>query len=71
MSLEKGTEEFMMMRDFFNIMKKFWKVQNTDAYWDNLRVTGDEFVTKYKEIPFAKGLMLALLDEQERKAESK
>lgn len=69
MALEKGTEEFMMMGDFFNIMKKFWKVQNEDSYWDNLRVTGNEFVKKYKDIPFAKGLMLALLDEQERKAE--
>lgn len=68
MALEKGTEEFMMMGDFFNIMKKFWKVQNADAYWDNLRVTGNEFVTKYKEIPFAQTLMIAFLDEQERKS---
>lgn len=58
----------MMMGDFFNIMKKFWKVQNADAYWDNLRVTGNEFVTKYKEIPFAQTLMIAFLDEQERKS---
>ena len=67
MALEKGTEEFMMMGDYFNIIKKFWKVQDTDKYWDNIRITGNEFITKYKEIPFAQTLMIAFLDEQERK----
>lgn len=68
MALEKGTEEFMMFGDYFNLCKKYWKVQDSDIYWENIIKSGNEFVKKYEHIPFAKGLVIALMEEQERKA---
>lgn len=68
MALEKGTEEFMMFGDFFQLCKKYWKVEDADIYWNYLIKDGNKFVEKYEQIPLAKGLVIALMEEQERKA---
>ena len=36
MALEKGTEEFMMFGEYFNLCKKYWDVSDTDEYWEGL-----------------------------------
>jgi hypothetical protein len=67
-ALEKGTEEFMMFGDFFQLCKKYWKIENTEIYWDYVVKDFDKFVEKYREIPLCKGLTIAFIEEQERKS---
>lgn len=69
MALEKGTEEFMMMGDYFYLVKKYWNVQSDDRYWNELKKSVNEFVEKYKMFSFSKKLAMAFLEEQELKSQ--
>lgn len=64
MALEKGTEEWMMFGEYFNLCKKYWQVNTTDEYWDALITDSNNFADKYK-FPLATKLVFAFLEAQE------
>ena len=51
----KGSEEWMMFTDFWNLCQKYWIVENTDEYWDSLVDCTNE-------------LSMALLNSQDKKS---
>lgn len=68
MALEKGTEEWQMFGEYFNLCKKFWNVSADDEYWDMLIYVTNEFHKKYKDIPLSKELVLGFVNAQEKRA---
>ena len=46
----KGTEEWMMFVEFWQMCKDFWIAENTDEYWNELIQKSNEFAEKYKDI---------------------
>ena len=66
MALEKGTEEWMFMSEFFQFCKKFWDVKTDDEYWDELINESHKLYAKYKTT-FAMHLLLGFIDTQEDK----
>ncbi len=67
MALEKGTEEFEMFGDFFKICKRYWDIQDTDKYWDDLVKETDIFCKKYETEILSQKLMFSFLETQEIK----
>lgn len=62
----KGSEEWMMFTDFWQLCQKNWEVELTDEYWEQLiRKDATEFEIKYKSIPLARNMIKAFLDTQE------
>lgn len=68
---QKGTEEFMMFADFYNLCKRFWIPEDTDKYWEELVTETGKFSRKYDSVyarHLAMGLMGALEElNKERK----
>ena len=62
-SFQKGSEEWLMFMEYWELCKKYWIPKDTDAYWDSLIKDVDSF---YKS-DFARALANALADEAERK----
>ena len=44
----KGSEEYQMFVDYWNLCKKFWIVENNEEYWDSLIAEADKFYKKYR-----------------------
>lgn len=65
--LQKGTEEFEMFRDYWKILEENWGFEDSEAYWNKVIEDTDAFYRKY-ETEFSKELVLALINELERKA---
>ena len=65
MSLEKGTREWQMFGDFFQLCKKYWDAKDTDEYWENLIKDNNDFYNKYKDIPLSKNIAIAFSVTQE------
>ena len=62
----KGSEEWMMFTDFWQLCQKNWEVELTDEYWEKLiRKDATDFEIKYKSIPLARNIIKAFLDTQE------
>lgn len=62
----KGSEEWMMFTDFWQLCQKHWEVELTDKYWQDLiRKDATDFEIKYKSIPLARNMIKAFLDTQE------
>ena len=53
MALEKGSEEWYMFMDYWNICKAFWDVQDSDDYWKGLIANLNVFLKKYNYDFFA------------------
>ena len=49
MAFEKGTDEYMLFNDFWNICKKYWVLNDTDEWWDAAINDVNAFCTKYKD----------------------
>lgn len=64
----KGTEEWLMFMDFWNLCQKYWQVEETDEYWDNIIADASEFSEKYKSIPLAIKISVAFLESQNQKS---
>ena len=71
MALEKGSEEWYMFMDFWNICKKFWVIDDSEEYWKELISSLDAFVKKYNYDFFAKKLALSFSDYLDYKNENK
>ena len=67
---ERGSEEWMMFTDFWNLCQKYWIVENTDEYWDSLVNNAREFYEKYKNIHLSENLAIALLNSQDEKSKN-
>lgn len=65
MALEKGTKEWQMFGDFFQLCKKYWDVEETDEYWENLIKDNNNFYNKYKDITLSEKLAIAFSETQE------
>lgn len=63
--ITKGSEEWMMFTDFWQLCQKHWKVELTDEYWEKLINDANTFYEKYKEIPLARRMINAFLNTQE------
>jgi hypothetical protein len=61
----KGSEEWLMFMDYWNLCQKHWQVEHGDAYWEQLIDDTNRFFEKYKSIELARHLTLALVDTQE------
>ena len=68
----KGSEEWMMFTDFWQLCQKHWEVELTDEYWEQLiRKDATDFEIKYKSIPLARNMIKAFLDTQEEEYNKK
>ncbi len=61
----KGSEQWMLFMDFWQLCQKHWKVEQTDKYWENVIADSNSFAEKYKSIPLARNIALAFLNTQE------
>lgn len=60
----KGTEEFLMFADFYELCKRFWIPEDTDEYWEELICASKEFYRKYGSA-YAKHLAIGLINALE------
>ena len=63
---EKGSEEWQMFMEFWQMCQTYYIPEETDEYWDGVMESGNNFLKKYKT-PFANGLFWAFFNEMERK----
>lgn len=61
----KGSEEWQMFIDYWNLCQKHWQVENTDEYWENLIDDCNEFCEKYKDYKFAREIARGFCNAQE------
>ena len=62
----KGSEEWQMFVDYWNLCQKHWQVESTDEYWENLIDDCNEFCKKYKDYALARQVALAFCNAQEK-----
>ena len=55
----------VLFMDFWNLCQKYWKIENTDKYWEDLISDANLFCEKYNSIPLARKIVVAFLDTQE------
>lgn len=67
--VEKGGRVYNMFRDYWQLLRRQWNVEGTEAYWDCLIRDVDAFYQAH-QTEFAKELALVLLNEIERKCKS-
>ena len=68
---QKGSEEWLMFMDYWNLCQNFWKEESGDDYWQSAIDSANAFITKYAEIPLAKNMAIAFLNTQEHKLKNK
>lgn len=44
---QKGTEEWQMFMDLWELCQRFWEPEESDKYWAELIKAADEFHKKY------------------------
>lgn len=64
----KETIEWNVFSDIWNFLKKYYFVQDDDAFWKNCFEDANALYEKYGNSKFAKDLILTVLDELERRA---
>ena len=62
----KGSEEWQMFIDYWNLCQKHWQVESTDEYWENLIDDCNEFCEKYKDYKLAREIAMAFCNAQEK-----
>ena len=50
----KGSDEWMMFMDFWNLCQKFWISEDTDEYYEQLIKENNFFYEKYKHLKLSK-----------------
>lgn len=63
----KGTEEWTMFMEFWNLCQKYWIPENEDSWWDESLSEIDAFQKKYGSTVFVRGLSMALINHLEIK----
>lgn len=62
----KGSEEWQMFIDFWNLCQKYWIPEEKESYWKSLVSDAEEFIKKYNS-DFARELAMVLMAEMEMK----
>ena len=62
---EKQSEEWLMFREYFEIVQRFYLPEESDKYWEELHDALTTFGNEYGR--FAKKLALAYMNEMESK----
>lgn len=60
---EKGSEEWQMFTDYWNLCQEVWQTEDSEEYWHEAYEKCKEFGEKYKGVfgDFARKLSLSLL----------
>ncbi len=66
----KGTEEWELFQDYWNLCQSVWEIEDNDDYWQSVVDSTDRFYKKYQN-SFARGLALVLVNELERRSKMK
>lgn len=61
----RGSEEWMMFNDFWNLCQKYWIVEDSDEYWESVIRSANDFQKKYNHIFLSRRLALAFVDSME------
>lgn len=64
--LQKGSEEFEMFQDYWNMYQEHLAVERTDSYWEKAAEDSRLFYEKHNT-PFARELAVAYMNELERR----
>lgn len=67
---EQMETEFAYFRDVWNFFKKHYDVRLDNAYWEAVIEEGSGIAQRYDNLPLCKDLILAVIDELERKYEA-
>lgn len=61
---EKGSNEWEMFLNFWQLAQKYWIPEDSDEYWEQVLESTIEFHKKYKESNniFAKNISIALME---------
>lgn len=62
----KGSDEWKMFVDFWNMCQRHWKIEDTDEYWEFLIDETNKYCKQYACIPLAKELGIAFINAQEK-----
>lgn len=60
---DKGSEEWLMFMDYWNLCQKYWQAERTDDYWEKVIADTNAFCEKYKVLSLAKKLALAFIED--------
>ena len=60
----KGSEEWQMFMDYWELCQKYWEPEDNDEYWESLINAGDAFCKKY-DSQYARDLVLAFMASRE------
>ena len=63
---EQMKTEFAYFGEAWNFFKRFYEVQDTERYWDEVVQEAGQIIEKYNQ-PLCKAVVLAILDELDRK----
>ena len=63
---EQMKTEFAYFGEAWNFFKRFYEVQDTEHYWDEVVQEAGQIIEKYNQ-PLCKAVVLAILDELDRK----
>lgn len=63
----KGSEEWMMFMDYWQLCQKYWDPEESDEYWENVIKDTNAFCEKYGKNKFVIGITLALVNSLEDK----
>lgn len=64
---DKGSEEWLLFMEYWQLCQKYWEPEETDEWWDEALHQIDLFSKKYGSTVFARGLCMALVNELEVK----
>lgn len=59
--------EFSIFTDIWNFFKKFYFIEDNDAFWSSVISEAESINEKYKDNKFCRDLILASLSEMERR----
>ena len=68
---QKGSKEWDMFRDYWNLCQKFWIPEDREEYWKLVLKESIEFKKKYESLPLANEIRLVLLEHLFREFRNK
>lgn len=67
--LQKSSEEFELFQDYWKFFQEYLKVEDTEEYWEKAIEAGKGLLEKHKS-PFARDLIVAYMNELERRGKN-
>lgn len=63
---QKNSREMLMFREYYELVQKYWIVEEGDDYWDPFIADAIRFERSFQDIPLARNLVNAFANTQER-----